>query len=132
MAPSSNTPNFSRPLPSPLSTGALDTPVRGSQSRHALAELSHSASLMTMPYRTPTKDQSPSKRLFDLARVSPDTDKLAEITSKRASIAGSPKKLHNRKLSKVGLTSAAELSAADLRYAALQKLLSSYLTTGQC
>jgi hypothetical protein len=64
----SNSRNFSRPFPSPLSTGALNTPTRPSKSRECLAQFplsaSHDNSLRAV---TSTHDYLATNRLIDFA-----------------------------------------------------------------
>ncbi|KAK5045305.1 hypothetical protein LTR84_009411 [Exophiala bonariae] len=66
MAPASSTPNFSRPLVSPMSA-ELDTPVRA-RCRLAFGEPPHTAAaaLMGMPKRQSLERGTPSKRLFNV------------------------------------------------------------------
>lgn len=137
MAPSSTTPNFSRPLPSPMLPGGVGTPGRGAKDRHALRELPNSVFLAntSMPQVVQAgraKEAAPaSQRLFDIATDGVVPDKQAHSnklnTTNDASTDGTYEivQQHNnnnrsrRRLSKVSVKSAAESSISDLRYARL-------------
>ncbi|KIV77898.1 hypothetical protein PV11_09674 [Exophiala sideris] len=115
MAPASTTPNFSRPFNSPLSTGALETPVRSSRRRHALSDLPQSASQANMPLRRSAKAPSPAKKPFDVASHSTVKDKPAECQTDDVHDGGGvpsvPGGRHNRKLSDVSQKSTTSDSA---------------------
>ncbi|EHY52415.1 hypothetical protein HRR83_009250 [Exophiala dermatitidis] len=132
MAPSSTTPNFSRPLPSPMLPGGVGTPGRGAKDRHALRELPNSVFLAntSMPQVVQAgraKEAAPaSQRLFDIATDGVVPDKQAHSnklnTTNDASTDGTYEivQQHNnnnrsrRRLSKVSVKSAAESSISDL------------------
>ncbi|KIW96640.1 uncharacterized protein Z519_02031 [Cladophialophora bantiana CBS 173.52] len=104
MTPSSaRTPNFSRPLPSPYSTGAFPAPSTGSGRLDVMKELPPAGTMANMPKANQTKELTPSKNPFDTASTrSPHAllDKLAESPGeKRANNAASPGVRHGRKLS---------------------------------
>ncbi|EXJ95861.1 hypothetical protein A1O1_00986 [Capronia coronata CBS 617.96] len=114
MAPSSTTPNFSRPLPSPMSIGVLGSPVKISKRQLALRELPNSASLAGMPHAVQAKEPSPSKRVFDTATNTHVQDKPADTnTRKGASTDESCVVQHNRRLSNSSLKSASASSVSD-------------------
>src|SRR5882757_6229453 len=121
MPPSSTTPNFSRPLPSPLalSTGAIDSSTRGSRNYGALSDHPHSAALPNMPHGTLTEDLSPSKRLFASPTNSPVAHKLAESEEKHAGNALSPTKRYNKNMPKSSLKSPSKSQVTGPRYAIL-------------
>lgn len=136
MAPSSTTPNFSRPFPSPLSTTVLDTPVRASRRgpRRALADLPHSASQVNMPLHAQVKAPSPARKSLDVTSHNPAQDKPAEIQTGGAKNAGDASGgRHNGEPSNISLKSTtSDSSITVLRYATLfYKLLNHGLTNGQ-
>ncbi|KIW30549.1 uncharacterized protein PV07_06287 [Cladophialophora immunda] len=119
MAPSSaRTPNFSRPLPSPYSTGAPPTPYRGSSRGDVMKELPPSGTMANAPMESLTKELTPSKGPFDTAAtISPHSllDKLAESPrGNRVGIATSPGVRHGRKLSKFSFKTEADSNLAHL------------------
>lgn len=115
MAQSSSTPNFSRPLTSPSSTGGLDTPKRGSRSRAVLDEPPHTASLANMPHRPSAVGPSPNKRLFNIPGGQPRGP--AEQKGGSPEAPTSTETGHIRKLTKLSITSNNGSQSSVDRYA---------------
>lgn len=109
----SSTPNFSRPLTSPLSTGGLDTPIRLSRSRLVLEEPPHTASLVNMPHRPSPRRPSPNKRLFNI----PGNQNRGPAEPNGASPPASIEAGHLQNLSKLSLTGTNGSRSSVNRYA---------------
>lgn len=116
MAPSSTTPNFSRPFPSPLTTGDFHTPVRVPRPRHVFASppTPDSEANMGQHGQGKAKTLSPSQILFDITSGSPIQGKPAGREVKGGSNAGSPRGRHNRNSSNTSLKT--DSSFTVLRY----------------
>ncbi|KAK5341140.1 hypothetical protein LTR98_001932 [Exophiala xenobiotica] len=121
MAPSSTTPNFSRPFPSPLTKGDFQTPVIVPRPRRVFASPHTPASQENMGQlgQGNAKTLSPGQVLFDVTNSgSPIEGKLAGDEVKGGSNAGSPETMgrHNRDSSAASLKTDSPLTvlSADL------------------
>lgn len=83
-----------------MSTGDLDTPLRGSRARLVLDEPPHTASLVNMPKRSSPGRATPSKRLFNI----PGDQNRGPAEKKGASAQASTVTEHLRNLSKLSTT----------------------------